>query len=171
MKRLAVLRHAKSSWDQQQLDDFARPLSARGRKAAKRMGVELARRGLDFDLVLASPAARVRETVDGVQEKLELRASVVFEPRIYLADGRQLFSIIRELSEDVRLPLIVGHNPGLERLVVELTREEEDHLRERVARKFPTGAFALLELPATRWSKIKEASGKIVELILPRDLD
>lgn len=171
MKRLAVLRHAKSSWDQQQLEDFARPLSARGREAAKRMGVELTRRGLGFDYVIASPAARVRETIDGVKEKFELPASVLFEQRIYLADEQQLLSIIRELSEDVRLPLIVGHNPGLERLIVELTREDEDHLRERVARKFPTGAFALLELPATRWPEIKNGSGKIAELILPRDLD
>jgi phosphohistidine phosphatase len=171
MKSLAVLRHAKSSWDQQQLEDFDRPLSTRGRAAARRMGIELKRRELDFDLVLASTAARVRETIDGVKETFDLRAPVVFEQRIYLAAEQQLLSIIRGLSEDVRLPLIVGHNPALERLILELASEDEDHLRERVARKFPTGAFALLELPATRWSHVRHGRGKILELILPKDLD
>ena len=171
MKKIAVLRHAKSSWDQQQLEDFDRPLSERGRKAAKRMGRALEHRGFEFDLVLASTAARVRETIDAVKEKFELEAPVVYEPRIYLADEGLLLAIVRELSESVRRPLIVGHNPGLERLLVELTRDDEDHLRERIAHKFPTGAFALVELPAHRWSEIDCGSGKIVELIVPKDLD
>lgn len=171
MKRLAVLRHAKSSWDQLELEDFDRPLSERGRKAAKRMGAELSHRGFDVDLVLASSAARVRETIDGVREKFEFDAPIVFEPRIYLADEHRLLAIVRQLSESVRRPLIVGHNPGLERLLLELTRDDEDHLRHRIAHKFPTGAFALVELPAPRWSKINSGTGKIVELILPKDLD
>ena len=171
MKRLAVLRNAKSSWDQQQLEDFDRPLSERGRKAARRMGSEFENRGFEFDLVLASSAARVRETIGSLTDKFELRAPVTFDPRIYLASEDRLLAIVRELSESVHRPLIVGHNPGLERLLVELTCDDDEHLRDRMSHKFPTGAFALVELPAPSWSKIDPGSGKIVELIFPKDLD
>ena len=68
MKRLIVLRHAKSSWDEPNLDDFDRPLNARGWKAARRMGTELKRRDMQFDLALASPALRVRETLNGLAD-------------------------------------------------------------------------------------------------------
>src|SRR5579872_1788288 len=170
MKRLAVLRHAKSSWDQADLEDINRPLNERGWKAARKIGNALERRGLDFDSVLASPAARVRETIDAVRERFKLEAPVQFEPRIYLAEVEQLLEIVRDLPETVQRPLLVGHNPGLERLVSLLTIDDEEHLRQRVAHKFPTGAFALVELPQDRWKKIEPRTGRMIELILPHDL-
>ena len=72
MKRLTILRHAKSSWKDRELEDFDRPLNARGRKAARLVGHEMTRRGMRFDSVLASPAVRIRETIDGVSEGHEL---------------------------------------------------------------------------------------------------
>jgi len=71
----------------------------------------------------------------------------------------------------VKAPLIVGHNPGLERLIAELTRDDRNGLRRRVVGKFPTGALAVLDLPAKSWSKIERGTGEIVELILPKELD
>ena len=68
-------------------------------------------------------------------------------------------------------PLIVGHNPGLEQLITELTLNDGRGLRERVAGKFPTGALAIIELPAKRWAEVEPGSGEIVELILPKELD
>jgi len=85
MKRLFVLRHAKSSWDDPALEDFNRPLNDRGWKAAGRMGRELKQRELRFDLVMSSMAARARETLDGIRDKLELNVEVRFEPSMYLA--------------------------------------------------------------------------------------
>ena len=83
MKRLALLRHAKSSWDEADLDDFQRPLNWRGQKAARRMGREMKQRGIAFDLMLASPATRVRETIEGVAEKCPgLDRNVRFEQSI-----------------------------------------------------------------------------------------
>lgn len=171
MKHLAVLRHAKSSWDHPDLEDFSRPLNDRGRKAARKIGSALARRGFDFDYVLASTAARVRETLEGVEEKFDLCASVQFEPRIYLAEVEQLLKIVRELPESVQRPLLVGHNPGLERLLSLLAVDDEDPLYRRIARNFPTGAFALIALPQDRWKTIEPGSGRIIDLILPRELD
>jgi phosphohistidine phosphatase len=172
MKRLAILRHAKSDWGDPELDDLNRPLNERGWKAARRMGRELRDRGFKFDLVLASTAARVRETIDGLQEKYDFGpAPIQFEPRLYMASEPLLLSLVRELPGSAHAPLLVGHNPGLERLVLGLTRDDSGRRRERIAHKFPTAAFAVIELPAQRWADVEAGSGELVELILPKELD
>jgi len=171
MKRLAILRHAKSSWDDLALDDFNRPLNERGWKAARRMGRELTKRGMKFDLVLSSTSARTRETIDGIQEQYTFSAPIEFEQRLYHASESVLLERIRALDEKVEAPMIVGHNPGLEQLIGELTRDDEKGLRARVADKFPTGALAVIKLPAMRWADVEPGSGEIVELILPKDFD
>jgi phosphohistidine phosphatase len=124
-----------------------------------------------FDLVLASTAARVRETIDGVQEHYAFGAPIRFEPRLYGASAEMLLSLVHELPDTVEASLLVGHNPGLQRLLVDLTRDDEKGLRRRVAEKYPTAALATLELPAKHWSDVTPESGKIVELILPQELD
>ena len=171
MKRLAILRHAKSSWDDPNLDDFNRPLNERGWKAARRMGRELSKRGLKFDLVLSSTAARTRETIDGVQQHFDFDAPIEFVPELYLASEALLTKLVRGLGDEVDAPLIVGHNPGLEQLMTGLSRDDSKGLRGRVAGKFPTGAFAILELPVHHWNQVAPGTGEIVELILPRELD
>ena len=171
MKRLAILRHAKSSWDDPALDDFNRPLNERGWKAARRMGRELKKRGASFDLVLSSTSARTRETIDGLQDKFEFGAPIQFRQQLYLASEVELLRIVRALDEEVEAPLIVGHNPGLERLVGSLTRDDPGGLRRRIEGKFPTGAFALVDLDAKGWADVQPGKGQVVELILPKELD
>ena len=165
MKRLTILRHAKSSWDDAQLKDFDRPLNDRGWKAARRMGREIKQRGMHFDFVLASPAARVRETLDGLREKLDLNIEVRFEPRVYLASEAVLLELIRELPDAIEAPLVVGHNPGLQSLVFALTDDQ------RVSEKFPTAALASIAVRVRRWADLKPGGGKLAELILPKELD
>jgi phosphohistidine phosphatase len=171
MKCLTVLRHAKSSWDDPRLDDFDRPLNDRGWKAVRRMGRALKHRDMRFDFVLASPAARVRETLDGLKENVDVDLEIRFEPRMDGAGEEMLLQILREIPESVHAALIVGHNPGLQRLVVELTHDDPKQLRDRVARKLPTAALAQIELPARRWVEVEPGSGEIVELIVPKELD
>jgi phosphohistidine phosphatase len=172
MKRLTVLRHAKSSWAEPNRDDFDRPLNDRGWKAARRMGLELKHRKIDFDLCLASPAARVRETLDGLSETYgDFQFPITFEEKIYLADTATLLELVRDVADDVERLLIVGHNPGLERLVAMLTRDDGKGLRDEVEHKFPTAALAVIEVAAESWSEVDPAGGKIVELIFPKELD
>lgn len=172
MKRLTILRHAKSSWDEPNADDFDRPLNGRGWKAARRMGQELKQRKIRFDLCLASPAARVRETLDGLAQTYgELPFPIRFERHIYLADGATLLGLVRGVSDEVEKLLLVGHNPGLERLVATLAADDDKGLRHRAALKFPTAALAAIDLAAGSWADIETAGGKLVELILPRELD
>lgn len=133
------------------------------------MGRELKHRGMRFDLVLASTAARVRETIDGVQENFDFDAPIRFDQQMYLASEELLLGLIRDLPDVIERPLLVGHNPGLERLLTCLS-SEDDRLRDHVAQKFPTCAFAIVRLPVRRWTEVEPGSGKMLELILPRDL-
>jgi phosphohistidine phosphatase len=172
MKRLAVLRHAKSSWDHAGVDDFDRPLNERGWKAARRMGKELKHRRMSFDLGLASPAARVRETVDGlIEEYGQPTFPIRFEKPIYQADASALLALIRAIPDEVDAALLIGHNPGLERLLAEISKDDKHGLRDRVADKYPTAALAVVELPVRHWAKVEPGSGTIVNLILPKELD
>ena len=171
MKRLAVLRHAKSSWKERELDDFERPLNGRGQRAARRMGREMSERGMQFDFVLASPAVRVRETINGVTQEHELVAPIRFEPRIYMARVAELLELVGTIPNDAENALLVGHNTSAERLVIKLAKDDERGLRKRVEEKFPTAALAVVELPIERWDALRPECGRLVELIYPADLE
>jgi phosphohistidine phosphatase len=170
MKNLTLLRHAKSGWDDPALRDFDRPLNTRGRRAARTVGAEMKAQELDFDLVLASPARRVAETLDEIAAgygPLEPE----FDERLYLASAASLLDIVRHAPEGVDRLLLVGHNPGLEELALRLARSDRDALRGEIEIKYPTGTVAEIELPAERWTDIREGTGRIVRFIRPRDLD
>jgi phosphohistidine phosphatase len=171
MTILTIMRHAKSDWGDAELADFDRPLNDRGRKAAKRVGRELKQRRFKFDQVIASPALRVRETLAGFAEGFGEELDVRWEPDLYGAGVGELIRLVRAIPAIVHAPLLVGHNPGLQQLVLELTGDGESELRQRVAGKFPTAAVALIALPAVRWDEVAAGSGRLSELILPRELD
>ena len=172
MKKLTILRHAKSSWEESNLADFNRPLNDRGWKAARRVGRELKKRGIEFDLCVASTAARVRETLDGLIEGYgQPDFEISFEPRIYEASPATLLAIVRKMPDSSEAPLLVGHNPGLHQLVLELARDDGKRLRDRVSAKFPTAALATIEFKVGRWAGIEPGCGEISELIFPKELD
>ena len=120
MKRLTLLRHAKSDWDDPVARDFDRPLNHRGEKAALLMGQFAARRQMQFDALVASPAVRVVQTLEtffaGFGETLDAR----WDRRIYLASSPTLFDVIRDLPDSAESALLTGHNPGLEELILDL---------------------------------------------------
>src|SRR5258708_22044762 len=108
MNVLTVMRHAKSSWGDADLDDFDRPLNERGRKAARRIGRELKRRRVRFDRVIASPALRVRETLDQLADGYGDSFDVRFDPQVYAASVQTLFDLVRRIPATVHAPLLVG---------------------------------------------------------------
>ncbi|HEX8511567.1 MAG TPA: histidine phosphatase family protein [Allosphingosinicella sp.] len=170
MKHLTLLRHAKSGWDDPVSRDFDRPLNPRGRKAARTVGAEMKAQGLAFDLVLASPARRVVETLGEVSAGYG-SLGPQFDQRLYLASSGILMEIVRATPDSVERLLLVGHNPGLEELALGLSRRDEGGLRGEVEVKYPTGTVAELALPAGRWAEVLQGSGKLVRFIRPRDLD
>jgi phosphohistidine phosphatase len=170
MKILTLLRHAKSGWDDPVSRDFDRPLNPRGRRAARTVGREMKTRGLAFDLVRASPARRVIETLEEVEAAFG-PLGAQFDQRLYLASTATLLEIVRATPDAVKRLLLVGHNPGLEELALRLSRRDEGGLRGEVEVKYPTGTVAEIELPAEHWAEVAERSGRIVRFIRPRDLD
>jgi phosphohistidine phosphatase len=170
MKILTLLRHAKSGWDDPVARDFDRPLNPRGRRAARAVGAAMKAQGLGFDLVLASPARRVEETLAEVAETFgPLRQA--YDKRLYLAPAELLLEIVQQTERAVERLLLVGHNPGLEQLVLMLSRPEEGRLRGEVEVKYPTAALAEMHFQVEEWRDVKEGRGTLERFLRPRDLD
>ena len=170
MKTLTLLRHAKSTWDDPIARDFDRPLNGRGRRAAAAMGREMRELGLTFDLVMASPAVRVIQTIEAVAGAFgTLNAD--YDKRIYLGSAATLTELILELPDSKSSVLLVGHNPGLENLALSLTSDEGDPLRGAIAEKYPTASLAEIGLPLVRWGDLVPGIGRVQRYIRPRDID
>ena len=169
MKTLTLLRHAKSEQDSP-AGDFGRSLNDRGRADSRRMGTEIRDLGLSFDLILASPAKRVVETLDALADSHDQKLSPRFDRRLYAATPEMLLDIVRSTEDRVDRLLIVGHNPGLERLAIGMTDGDRGQLRQRLLTKFPTGALAEMSLPIDCWREAGTASASISRFVQPRDL-
>src|SRR5258708_22429142 len=112
MKTLLLLRHAKSSWKEQAVKDFDRPLNQRGLKAAPSVGRLMRKRKLQPDLVLSSPAERARQTTQLVLESAGLKTELRYDERIYEATGMRLFEIVAQIEDHANMVLLVGNTHG-----------------------------------------------------------
>ncbi|PXW82561.1 phosphohistidine phosphatase SixA [Nitrosomonas sp. Nm84] len=121
--QLIIMRHAKSDWSEGNGSDFERPLTARGKKAAKQMGKWLKHR-YRIDRIICSPALRTKQTCQLVAEQLRLSQNHIrWESAIYDASLNDLVSVIKKYSENIRTLLLIGHNPGLDQLLCYLSRD------------------------------------------------
>lgn len=162
MKTVALLRHAKSDWDAGAPSDFDRPLSRRGIVAARKMGEYMRRACGDFDRALVSPARRCRETFDEVNAAYGGSLTAHFEERIYLASAGDLLDLVQAQDDSFGRLLLIGHNPGLTYLALELIREDAAAVeRERIAEKFPTAAYVQLACEVDRWGDLGKAACKL----------
>ncbi|MDZ4306587.1 SixA phosphatase family protein [Allopontixanthobacter sp.] len=168
MKTLGLLRHAKSDWDDLAKRDFDRGLNDRGRRGATLIGTHIARYGTAFDLLLASPAERVRQTLSAALPQMEPQ----FDERLYLAGLDTLIEVIREKGDGANAMLVAAHNPGLQELLFALVSPSaEDELFDDAAPKYPTAAFAVFELEIDDWTQLAADCGRLVHFKRPRDLD
>lgn len=172
MKTLGLFRHAKSDWSDARARDFDRPLNLRGERGALAMGQHIRAGGWRFDRMIASPAVRVAATIEQASRAWGRSFPVEWDRRIYLASSATLMDLLREVDGDPDSLLMVGHNPGLEDLIFDLVPDDGSNpLRDIVEQKFPTAAFAVLELDIDKWNEIRERSARLVSLKRPRDLD
>lgn len=172
VKKLTLLRHAKSGWDDPVARDFDRPLNARGKRAALRIGEYLREHDLHYDLVLASPAARVVETIERLAEAIGETIAPAWDKRIYLASAVSLLDVIQEADDRYDSLLMVGHNPGLEDLVLMMVPDRPgDEARDQIEEKFPTAAIAEISFAVDRWEDVRPNSGELSLFVRPRDLD
>ena len=162
MKTLLVLRHAKSSWDDPALDDHARPLSKRGQRDAPRMGELVRQYALTPDVVISSDALRARLTAEAVAEAARYPGEILLDPHLYMAGPADILSLLPRVQENAKTVMIVGHNPGLEQLVEQLTGTRQD---------LPTAALAQIGLPIDQWRDFKRwMRGTLVGLWRPKEL-
>jgi phosphohistidine phosphatase len=161
MKRLLILRHAKSSWADASLDDRQRPLNERGRRDAPRAGEWLRERSLVPDVIVTSDAVRARTTAQAVAKAAGYSREIVVEPSLYNAKPEDVFDVLNKVRDKLRTVLIVGHNPGLEDLVRQLTGESH---------RLATAALVALDVPIDRWRELDGTiATSIVENWQPRD--
>ena len=171
MLTLYLLRHAKSSWDHASLSDFDRPLAARGREAAPRMGRLLRDNKHSPELVLCSPALRARQTKDLVLDVLDYDPEVRLVDGLYnFGDGTGLLHIIQQIGTECSELMIIGHNPSLENLAVKLAGSGRSADLKDMARKYPTAALAIIEFEGDDWADIRAGKGKLHSFTRPKAL-
>ncbi|MFF0629178.1 SixA phosphatase family protein [Streptomyces sp. NPDC004296] len=173
--RLIVLRHAKSAWPEG-VPDHERPLAGRGRRDAPAAGRWLRQEHCAPDVVVCSTSRRTRETWDRVAAELRPAhpppagppdAEVLFEPRVYQATASTLLQVVRGLPDRWRTALLIGHQPGVQDLVVSLAGGGDDDALARARGKFPTAAVAVLTLPGG-WACLAPGSATLTAFTVPR---
>ena len=176
MKTLLLLRHGKSSWDDPEVADFDRPLSKRGRKAARAMGQVLADRQLAPDLVLCSESLRTQETWEIASREITSRAVSGPPPvrllrALYLASPAQILKAVGQAPDSVGTLLAVGHNPGFEDLARRLAGPGSNPEAVRLlGQKFPTGALAILVSEVETWAALTPANTRLIAFLRPREV-
>jgi phosphohistidine phosphatase len=168
MHQLHLLRHAKSSWDDD-ADDHARPLNKRGHEAARLIGVSLPQAVDSLDLVLCSSAARARETAELVLAKYAPAPKVLYEDGLYLADAEDLMQRLRQLDEAVGSVMLVGHNPGMHELAVTLAAPGSAGFSTLANGKFPTGVRCRFVI-ATDWAEIDSERHRLIDYVTVKSL-
>ena len=162
MKTLLILRHAKSSWKDPGMTDHARPLNSRGKHDAPRIGQLLRDQGLHPDLILSSTAKRARSTAKRVVKGGELSCSPQLLDELYLASAETYIEVLRQQPSAYERILVVGHNPGLEELVLMLTG---------TSLALPTGALVQVEFEIDTWFEMpNDGLGTLVAYWEPRGL-
>lgn len=170
MPRLLLLRHAKSSWNDDATADFDRPLSARGRNVLPLMGRHLAAHGLTPQKVLCSSARRTRETLAGLLPYFEGDLDLRLARDLYEAGEDRLIDQIRAHGGSARTLLVIGHDPGLQETALALAGTGNPSLIEDIEKKFPTAAAAVIDFPAVKWVDVEPKSGRLVAFFRPREL-
>jgi phosphohistidine phosphatase len=163
VKQLILLRHAKSSWKTDALDDIDRPLSERGNRDAPRMGMRLLARRARPALVLASPATRAQRTAKLVTRALGHRAELIkTEEALYLATPASVLAVVAGQDDAHDCLLVVGHNPGLTDLANRLLPDLElDNL--------PTAGVVAIDLATTSWKDVGEAPARLAYYDYPKN--
>jgi phosphohistidine phosphatase len=170
MRRLMLLRHAKSDRSAPGAPDRERQLEARGKETAPKIGAYMAKHGLVPDQALCSTARRTHDTWTLVASAFAKAPPVTFEERVYDATADTILDIVREIDDAARSLLVVGHNPGLHDLAGMLIASGDVEARERLREKFPTAGLAIIDFAYDNWRKLHKRAGRLDRFVTPRSL-
>jgi phosphohistidine phosphatase len=161
VKTLYLVRHAKSSWEYPDLEDFERPLNKRGRKSAQLMGEVLNRLQTAPDLMISSPANRAAMTARMIADKIHYPLDrILYTDAVYLAEEKALLDVIRNMDRRVNQSMLIGHNPGLTELA--------DYLGDLQISNIPTSGVCCIDLEIPSWKELGEHCGKMRFFEYPR---
>ncbi len=161
MKKLYLVRHSKSSWDNPNLDDFDRPLNKRGKRDAPFMGELLNKLGVKPDIIVSSPAKRAYATAKEIAKALNYpKRKIVKNENIYMATAGELLKIINEFPDEISSAMIFGHNPGLTQICNLLSNANIINI--------PTSGFAEIDFETGSWKNIVPSSGKLAAFEYPK---
>ncbi len=159
MKTIFLLRHAKSSWEDDNLADFDRPLNRRGLEIIPLVGEKIYGDKFQIDLILSSPAKRAEQTSILIKEAARLDAEIHYDERIYEASPRRLLEVVSGTTENADSIMLVGHNPGLEGFIKTLTGETQS---------METAALAVVDLRIELWNETDAGCGFVRRMISPK---
>ena len=171
MRTLYLLRHAKSDRGNPELSDIDRPLAPRGRRDAPAMAAYMRERDYRPDLILCSPATRTRETLSLLQPVLGPVIRTDFDLKLYLGSPDVLLRRLRDVEETIRSVLLIGHNPGLERLASALAPRGDRRALANMREKYPTCGLAVIHLHIDRWEQTDLGAGTLTDFMVPAGLD
>ena len=163
VKTLFIIRHAKSSWDASNIDDFERPLNDRGKRDAPRMGKRLKEKDIQPTLLLSSPAKRALSTAKRIAKVLKYpKDDIKTDRRLYHADEETMLTIVRELKEKQDVVMIFSHNPGLTEFVNSLMDGELD------IDNVPTCGVVAFQFNFDSWKDVDWGKGKLLFFDYPK---
>lgn len=168
MPRLLLLRHAKSSDRDRDLEDFDRPLSRRGRADADLVADRLIAAGIAPDRILCSAARRCRETLHRLLPSLDEDLDIRITRDLYEADEDRTVDKIRAHGGSARTLMVIGHQPGLADTARGLAGSSRPRLFEELEARFPTATLAVIDFPAVKWVDVEPKTGRLVAFLKPR---
>lgn len=169
MKKLYILRHAKSDYPQG-VEDHDRPLNKRGQSASIIMGKYIKSNNINPDVILSSDSARTTETINNVLKEAEISTSVDFSNKLYLATPGEILKELAKLGDEVESAMVVCHNPGAEMLTAILARDGNKFALSTLNRKYPTCGLACMTIKSDSWDKLDMGSAYLDEFITPKTL-
>lgn len=160
MKKLFLIRHAKSSWDEPNLSDYERPLNERGKKDAPMMSSILKEKNIFPDLIISSTAERAAETANIFASELNYTKTIHYDSRIYEATTQNLLEVVSEIDDDHNLVFLFGHNPGLSNFA--------NFISKTPVLNMPTTCIVGLELTINKWKEVERHSGNVFLYEFPK---
>jgi len=159
VKKLYIIRHAKSSWSDLSLNDFDRPLNKRGKRDAPVMGDRFVKRAIKPDSILSSPAKRAKETAKMIAKSISYKNKILFDENIYEASLKRFESILRNLDDKDKISFLVAHNSTLNMFVYEYVGLDEN---------VPTCGVVGIEFDCDKWSEISPKNAKLILFDYPK---
>lgn len=161
MKKLFLVRHAKSSWDDPSLDDIDRPLNDRGKKNAPEMGERLKKQGIRPDLLIASPARRAHGTAIKLSKKIGYpKEEIIINDGLYHGSDDMLIDIVRTLPDSAESIMLFGHNPGFTYFANQLCNININNI--------PTAGIVAIDFHIDAWRDVDFGKGELVFFDYPK---